>query len=127
MGPESTPVRDRQVDHVQVLINVVIESWRFARLFSRVLTKLDAGEAPRFANQLRYHQKNLEEQLATAGLKIVNLEGQPYDPGIAASALNIGDFAAEDRLIIDQMVEPIIMGASGLMRAGTVMVQKVGT
>lgn len=115
-----------EVDKTQILIDLAVESWRFARLFGRVLTKLDASEAPRFTNQLRYYLKNLEDRLAIAGLRIVNLEGQPYEPGTAASALNIGDFAPEDRLIIDQMMEPIVMGAEGLVRSGTVMVQKVG-
>jgi hypothetical protein len=113
------------VDHRQALVNVAVESWRFARLFARILTKLDAGEAPRFASQLRYYLKCLDDNLEAADLKIVNLEGHLYDPGIAASALNIGDFAPEDVLIVDQMVEPIIMGASGLIRPGTVMLQKV--
>ena len=116
--------RTSQADPKQVLINIALESWRFARLFGRVLSKLDAGEAPRFANQLRYYLKSLEENLEAVDLKIVNLEGHPYDPGMAASALNIGDFAPEDLLIVEQMVEPIIMGASGLVRPGTVMLQK---
>jgi hypothetical protein len=116
--------RTLQADPKQVLINIALESWRFARLFGRVLSKLDAGEAPRFANQLRYYLKSLEENLEAVDLKIVNLEGHPYDPGMAASALNIGDFAPEDILIVEQMVEPIIMGASGLVRPGTVMLQK---
>jgi hypothetical protein len=120
-------ISDRpEADHSQILINLAVESWRFARLFGRVLTKLDASDAPRFTNQLRYYLKSLEDQLAAAGFKIVNLEGQPYEPGIAASALNIGDFAPDDCLIIDQMMEPIVMSAEGLVRSGTVMVQKVG-
>lgn len=113
-----------EVDKTQVLVDLAVESWRFARLFGRVLTKLDAGEAPRFTNQLRYFQKSLEDRLAAAGLKLVNLEGHPYEPGIAASALNIGDFGPEDRLTIDQMMEPIIMGAAGVVRSGTVTVRR---
>jgi hypothetical protein len=114
-----------QADPRQVLVNLAIESWRFARLFARVLSKLDAGEAQRFAGQLRYFQKGLEDSLEAAHLKIVNLEGHPYDPGIAASALNIGDFAPDDLLIVGQMIEPIIMDTNGLVRPGTVMLQKV--
>ena len=114
-----------QTDPRQILVNVAIESWRFTRLFARVLAKVDAGEVPRYVNQLRYYLKSLEENLEAAELKLVNLEGLPYDAGIAASALNIGDFAPEDVLVISQMVEPIIMGADGLVRSGTVMLQKV--
>ncbi|MCK8687870.1 hypothetical protein [Pseudomonas umsongensis] len=107
------------------LIEMAVESWRFSRLFSRVVNKLDAGEAGRYVNQLRYFQKKVEESLDASGLKLVNVEGQPFDPGMAASALNIGDFGPEDHLMVDQMVEPIIMGSEGLRKQGTVMLRKV--
>ena len=124
------PARDgaaRGGDARQVLVDVAIDGWRLARLFERLLTRLDAGEAPRFANQLRYYLRRLEERLQAANLKLVNLEGQRYDAGIAASALNIGDFGPDDVLVVEQMLEPIIMGADGVVRSGTVMLQKVET
>ena len=111
----------------QSLIDVAVESWRFSRLFGKVISKLDAGEAGRYVNQIRYFQKKIEESLESNGLKLVNIEGQPYDPGMAASALNIGDFASDDALLVDQMVEPIIMGENGLRKQGTVMLRKAGT
>lgn len=107
------------------LIDIAVESWRFSRLFARVVNKLDAGEAGRYLNQLRYFQKKVEESLDATGLKLVNVEGQPFDPGMAASALNIGDFGPDDALLVDQMVEPIIMGPEGLRKQGTVMLRKV--
>jgi len=106
------------------LIEIAVESWRFSRMFSRVVNKLDAGEAGRYVNQLRYFQKKLEESLDASGLKLVNVEGQSFDPGMAASALNIGDFGPDDQLLVDQMVEPIIMGPEGLRKQGTVMLRK---
>jgi hypothetical protein len=109
----------------QSLIDIAVESWRFSRLFGRVVSKLDAGESNRYLNQLRYFQKKVEESLDANGLKLVNIEGQPYDPGMAASALNLGDFDPEDVLFVDQMLEPIIMGPSGLRKQGTVMLRKV--
>lgn len=105
------------------LIDIAVESWRFSRLFARVVGKLDAGETDRYLNQLRYFQKKLEESLDATGLKVVNVEGQSFDPGMAASALNIGDFGPDDVLLVDQMVEPIIMGPEGLKRQGTVMLR----
>ena len=106
------------------LIEVAVESWRFSRLFARLVSKLDAGESSRYVNQLRYFQKKLEESLEASGLKLVNVEGQPFDPGMAASALNIGDFGPDDLLLVEQMVEPIIMGPEGLRKQGTVMLGK---
>ena len=107
------------------LIDIAVEAWRFSRLFARVVSKLDAGEGSRYVNQLRYFQKKLEESLEASGLKLVNVEGHTFDPGMAASALNIGDFGPDDELLVDQMVEPIIMGPEGLRKQGTVMLRKV--
>ena len=109
----------------QSLIDVAVESWRFSRLFGKVVSKLDAGESGRYVNQLRYFQKKVEEGLEANGLKLVNVEGHPYDPGMAASALNLGDFGRDDALLVDQMLEPIIMGPTGLRKQGTVMLRKV--
>ena len=74
-----------------LLLDMAVGSWRFSRLFGKVVSKLDAGESGRYVNQLRYFQKRVEESLEVNGLKLVNVEGQPYDPGMAASALNVGD------------------------------------
>lgn len=107
------------------LMDLTVESWRFSRLFARLVSKLDAGEGSRYVNQLRYFQKKVEESLEASGLKIVNVEGHPFDPGMAASAINIGDFGPDDVLVVEQMLEPIIMGPDGLRKQGTVMLRKV--
>ena len=105
----------------EALLNLAIEGWRFGKLFSRMLGKMDVVESPRYANQLRFFLKKVDENLAEVGMRLVTLEGQPFDPGIAASALNLADFGPNDRLFIEQMVEPIVMGVNGLVRPGTVL------
>jgi hypothetical protein len=109
----------------KALIDVSIEGWRFARVFGRLISKLDAGEAPRYANQARYFLKKIDDGLEEFGLRIVSLEGQPYDTGMAVSALNIADFGPDDVLFIEQMIEPVVMGPDGLVRGGTAMLAKV--
>lgn len=113
-------------EHVErkALIDVSIEGWRFARVLGRLLSKLDAEDAPRYANQARYFLKKIDEGLDGAGMRIVTLEGQQYDPGMAVSALNISDFGPDEPLVIEQMLEPVVMGPEGLVRGGTVMLAK---
>jgi hypothetical protein len=117
--------REQPADREQALIDMAVESWRFSRVFSRLIFKLDAGESAKYQNQVRYFQKRIEESLAAVDLKIVNVEGQVFDPGIAASAINIADFDSSEPLMINQMIEPIIMGKEGLRRQGTVMVGRI--
>lgn len=111
----------------QPFIDMAIESWRFGKLFNRVLDKLEPGEAARYANQLRYFLKRLDDSLGLAGLRVVSLEGQAYDPGMAASPLNMEDFDANDILIVEQMVEPVLMGPDGVVKPGTVLLKRVNT
>ncbi len=109
----------------RIIIDIAVDSWRFSRIFLRALGKLDAGEANRYMSQFKYYLEKLEQNLASAGVKLVNLEGQQYDSGMAVKALNIEDFASGDILIVEQMLEPVIMGGDGLLKEGTVMLQKV--
>ena len=107
------------------VISMAVESWRFGRVFDRLLLKLDAGEQNRYKSQFRWFLKKVEEALEHADLRIVNVEGHPFDPGMAATPLNIDEFDANDALMVDQMLEPIIMGKEGLVKTGTVTLRKV--
>lgn len=109
---------------INSLIDICVEGWRFGRLFIRILAKLDAEDAARHINQFRYYQKRIDESLESVGMRLVNIEGQPYEPGTAATALNISDFEPNDRLFVDQMIEPIIMSSDGVIKTGTVMLRK---
>jgi hypothetical protein len=108
-----------------LLLDLALEGWRFQRLFLQALSKLDAGEAARFASQHRYFLRRVEDCLAAAGLRFVTLEGEPYLTGTAAHAVNLAEFGPDDELVVDQMLEPIVMSASGLLRQGTVLLRKV--
>ena len=107
-----------------IIIGIAIETWRFRQVFARLLAKLEVDEQQRYKNQLRWYEKKLEEFLVQIGWQIIDVEGQPFDPGMAATPLNIEDFDSEDSLMVDQMLEPIIMGKDGLVIAGTVILKK---
>jgi len=107
------------------LIDLAVDAWKFARLFTRVTSKLDAGEQSRYINQIRFFQKRVEAAAEVARAKLVTLEGQPFEPGMAASPLNLEDFADGDVLFVDQMLEPIVMGNDGVLRIGTMMLRKL--
>jgi hypothetical protein len=109
---------------LKALIDVSIEGWRFVRVFNRLAERLELNEVTRYANQARYFLKKVDDGLKPFGLRIVSVEGQIYDPGMAISALNLADFDTEDTLVVEQMLEPIIMGPDGLVRGGTVMLMK---
>ncbi|MDR1509108.1 MAG: hypothetical protein LBS53_05675 [Synergistaceae bacterium] len=107
------------------VIKIAIESWRFGRIFEKTAVKLKGAEHERCMNQLLSFNKKIENSLEALGLRMVNIEGTPFDPGIAATPLNIADFKADDELVVDRMIEPIIMGKDGLIRVGRVTLRKM--
>ena len=118
---------DESVDHeglTGALLTLAVESWRFGRAGERVLMKLDESDQRRHQRQVRWFQKKVEESLSEVGIRIVSIEGHAFDPGMAATPLNLEEFEADDALVIDQMLEPIVMGPTGVVRAGTVTLKK---
>lgn len=107
------------------LINICVEGWRFAKVYTRVVSKLDAAEQTKYLSKVRYFIKQVEDTLKLTGISLVTLEGQPFEPGLPVNAINIGDFADNSYLVVDQMLEPVVMGPSGLIKMGSVLLRKV--
>jgi len=109
----------------EAIIKLIVENWRLTKLFQKVTSKLDPSEQNRYVNQLRYFQKTIENSLQDVNMKIVHLEGQKYDSGMAVSPMNIDEFEEEDPLIIEQVLEPLIMGSDGsIKKTGLVTLRK---
>ncbi len=116
---------EQNVDgHKETVINLAIESWRFAKNYERMLTRIDTKQTKRYKSHLDQFVGKAEESLDKLGLRLVNVEGYLYDPGMAATPLNIEDFDPEDRLVVDQMLEPIIMEGTVLAKTGTVTLRR---
>ncbi len=107
------------------IIDMAVESWRFRSVFAKAMSKLDAGESNRYIGQFNWFQRKMDQALKVAGLRVVNVEGLPYDPGVAATPMNIEDFDPDEVLYVKQMIEPIIMDDARVVRPGTVMLERI--
>lgn len=106
---------------VQSVMDIASEAWRFHGVFERMLSKMDPMQAERYANQYAWFLKKVDAALVGAGLRMVSVEGQPFDPGMAVTPLNIDDFDAQDELYVQQMIQPILMEGDAVRRMGVVM------
>jgi hypothetical protein len=107
---------------VDDLLSLAIEAWKFSRVFQRALLKLEPQDQGRYVGQLRFFQKRVDAALEPRGIRLESLEGQLFEPGLAASALNADEFTGSNqRLLITQMIEPVVMGPTGVLRTGTFM------
>ena len=108
----------------QALIEIVVESWRICRTFRRVIDTLDAAEQGRYRGQLEWFDQKLHHSLEQVGMRIERIEsGQRYEVGMAATPINAADFGQGEELIVDQMLEPIVMGPEGVKRRGVVVLR----
>ena len=122
--PEDSMPDESADGYKEAIIKLATESWHFTTVYQRMLTILDASEHRKYTSQLRWHIKKMEESLEEGGLRIVNVEGQPYDPGMAVTPVNIEDFDADAPLVVNRMLKPIIMEGTTLAKMGRVTLKR---
>lgn len=103
------------------LITIASELFRFQKVFEKAVSKLEVDEQDKYMSQFSWFSKKVSKALDEADLKLINLEGQPYDPGMAVTPLNIDEFEIEDKLYVAQTIEPIIMQQDKVIKTGTVI------
>lgn len=103
------------------LIAIALEQYRFQRVFAKAISKLELEEQAKYTSQFAWFSKRVVKALDAAGLRIVDVDGQLYDPGMAVTPLNIEDFETKDILYVSQTVEPIIMQDNAVIKTGTVI------
>jgi len=106
------------------IIDIAVEAWRFKSVFSSAVSKLDVVESNRYINQYLYFYKKVESALENADLKIINVEGKEYDIGLPITPLNMDEFSQVDKLVIEQMIEPIIMHSGKVIKTGTALLRR---
>ena len=109
----------------QAIIDLAVEAWRFRRVFNKAMSKLDAGECTRYLSQFNWFVRKVHDALEKANMRIVNIEGQAYDPGQAVVPMNIDDFEGEDILYVDQLIEPIIMKGDKVVKTGSAILGRM--
>ena len=71
------------------LISIASASSRLQKVFEKAISKLDLDEQKKYRSQFMWFQKKVENALKDSDLRLVNPEGQLYDPGMAVTPLNL--------------------------------------
>lgn len=107
------------------LLSIASETFRFQRVFEKAISKLETDEKTKYMSQFAWFSKKVTKALDEASIRILNLEGQIYDPGMSVAPLNLDDFGVDDKLYVEQMIEPIIMQDDTVKRTGTVILGRI--
>ena len=107
------------------VVEIAGELFRFRRVFNKAISKLEPDDQSKYMSQFAWFSKRVDKATETAGLRVLDIQGQLFDPGLAVTALNIEDFDADDELYVEQMMEPIIMRGDSIQKTGTVILGRV--
>ncbi len=103
------------------IAEIAAESWRYQLALGKVLKRMDVIEAERFSRQYGYFASKVNRAVASAGLTVLDLTGQGYNPGLPIQAMNLEEFDEDEALIITQTIEPVIMIDRRVIKTGVVM------
>ena len=107
------------------IAEIAAESWRYECALRKVLKHMDVMEAERFLRQYEYFTSKVDRAVAMAGLKVLDLSTQLYNPGLPIQVMNLEEFDEEDELIINKVIEPVILLENRVVKTGVVMVDRV--
>lgn len=107
------------------IVSLVIEAWRFSKVFRDIMPKLSDEDFARFNRRYSYFCRRLEEISGNMGLKIIEVTpGTAYDIGMTVTPVNIDDLGAGDSLCVANMTEPIIMSGDSVIKNGAVILER---
>ena len=109
----------------QSVVSIASELFRFQRVFEKAVSKIEIDDRGKYMSQFAWFSKKVLKAIEDADLKVINPEGQLYDPGMAVTPINIDDFETEDKLFVSQTIEPIIINDDKVIKTGTVILGRV--
>ena len=107
------------------LVTIASELYRFQSVFEKAISKLELDERNKYMSQYSWFSKKVFKAFDEAGLKLISLDGQLYDTGMAVTPLNIDDFEIDDQLYVAQTIEPIVMSEERVFKTGTVLLGRI--
>jgi hypothetical protein len=101
------------------LIELAVEHWRLERW----LAKLDQEESIAHG---RHVARQLNRFLSERELAVLDLAGQPYEPGLAVEVLDVihEQEMPGEREVIDETVTPIVMWRGTVVQFGQVIIRR---
>lgn len=108
------------------LCELIVEIYRLRNSYENLINKVENINLEKKKNQniLRFFDKKLLNILQGNNITIVDLTGKEYDFGMAVTPLNLEDFKEENNLFIEQMLEPIIIKDSVVIKQGICLLNK---
>lgn len=104
------------------IAGLCVEFWKLVRASSKTVPLLAETEARRFEAQVRFSERQLAALMVTLGMRIVEFDGELYEPGLAATADNADEFDEGTDLAVSRTLEPAVVRDMRVLKRGRVLV-----
>ncbi|MBR1646950.1 MAG: hypothetical protein IJ685_09265 [Selenomonadaceae bacterium] len=109
------------------VVELLAEGWRMNQFMEKFAARiLDEKIRRKFSNQVTRFDKKISALTETFGLEIVDFTGAEFETGLPVAPINLADFAADEDLIVETMIEPTIKVANSteIVRRGAAVLRR---
>ena len=110
------------MENLNAVADLLTEGWRLNQ-FTKNLTHFAVDEKlkRKIENQVARFNKKFVRVAAELGLEVVDFTGEEFETGLPITPINLADFAADEILFVEAMLEPTIK------RKDSAEIVKIGT
>lgn len=93
----------------QSVVDLIVESWRLNRFIKNLAERIaDPKVQKKSFNQVARFEKHLQSTLDAMNLSVIDFTGEDFEDGLPILPINLGDFNANDVLMVETMMEPTV-------------------
>lgn len=114
------------MENLKAVVELLTESWRLNQ-FTKSLARLASDERlqRKIVNQVTRFDKHFHAAAAELGLEVVDFTGAEFETGLPLTPINLADFAANETLFVEAMLEPTIKrtGSAEVIKHGVAVLR----
>ncbi len=91
------------------VVDLLVESWRLNQAVGKLAVRLaDEKIKKKTLNQVTRFDKHFLAATDIFGLEVLDFTGAEFETGLPIEPINLADFAADENLFVEAMIEPTI-------------------
>ena len=103
------------------VVDLLTESWRLNRFTEKLSHVADDKLRKKISNAVTRFDKHFQTTAEVFGLEVLDFTGTEFETGLPLLPINLADFAADENLFVEAMLEPTIKVANSteIVKLGT--------
>jgi hypothetical protein len=134
-GAEANGFKSDRDKALRALAELISTSQEFLSLSKEIANDVATGDSDnnrlkRWLSKAAFFDRFVLDVMQKNGIENVDLRGQEYSAGLKVDVLNLSDFSSSDRLVIAEVIKPLLIhrseidGQTRLLQEGRVTVEK---